>query len=121
MIQIPTPLYLAAPYSGQPGSNEYHNVIHALCTWRALGELGYFVISPHASSWSADPEGEWFSEEWWYDYTMRQMRLCDAVVLAPERPGVERLSYGVHAELAEAKRLKMPIYEADYILRGGEL
>jgi hypothetical protein len=50
--------------------------------------------------------------EWWLEATMDELRTCDAVVCVP---GSDE-SRGTQAEIAEARRLCMPVFDAYWVI-----
>lgn len=108
--------YLAAPYSAPTREGIEANVLHAVQWWRRLADAGYMVVLPHTSDLLDALTAQHFGPEFYYDYTLKLMRRCDAVVLVPDGPTPRAASRGVNDEIAEAVRIGMPVVEVAELL-----
>ncbi len=94
-------IYVAGPYRSPIKRGVQHNIDRALVAAQRLWQMGYIAICPHSNS----PHFE--GEDWWYlrGY-LEVLSRCDAIYVLK---GSEN-SRGTQAEIAEAKRLGLPIY-----------
>ena len=98
-------VYLAGPYRDARG--EYfvgQNIRAAASIAIELWRLGYAVITPHLNTAFF---GGACPDEVWLEGDLVMMRRCDFVVLVP---GWDKSS-GTRAEVAEARRLGIPVCE----------
>jgi hypothetical protein len=97
--------YVAGPYRSNDGPYGItQNILRARDAAVVLWQQGYAVICPHLNTAMMDgaaPDSVWLKGD------LEIMRRCDLVVLVE---GWEQ-STGTLAEIEEAKRLKLPIYE----------
>ena len=97
-------VYIAGPYRGANAWIVEQNIQRAEALAFAVAELGCAVVCPHTNSRNFDGT---LTDEYWLASTMEIMRRCDAVMLVE---GWER-STGTQGEIAEALRLKIPVFE----------
>ncbi len=69
-----------------------------------VAEEGGMPLIPHANTANFHGEGD---DQLWLDGTMELLRRCDAVVLVPGHEA----SSGTRAEIAEANRLGIPVFD----------
>ena len=95
----PLKVYIAAPFR-RP--DPIVNTNAAIKTASELSSRGLIPFCPHLSlAWHlVDPH----PDEFWLEYDMHWLRVCDVVL----RLGGE--SVGADAEVAEAKRLGIPVF-----------
>ncbi len=67
---------------------------------------------PHSNTGNMDFSLPDLGDQYWLDATMELLRRCDAVVLAPGW----QYSEGTKLEIAEAERLKIPVFMTEYEL-----
>jgi hypothetical protein len=104
--------YVAGPYRSTDGM-EQDNIIEAAAYALALWETGYAVICPHLNA--PDSDGT-IDDSVWLEGDLVMLRRCDLIV--PTKRAHE--SEGARAELAEARRLGIPVVSlADAIRAGG--
>lgn len=97
-------VYVAGPYRGPSEWAVKCNIEAAERIAVALWQQGYAVICPHKNTaffGGAAPDEVWLTGD------LEIMRRCDLVVLVPGW----RSSSGTRAEVAEAQRLSIPVYE----------
>lgn len=114
----PELIYLAAPYRGKTGSvpEVRENVAVAKIHSVQLVRAGHYVVCPHLSyhiDCILQYVGTTIPDSYWLAATMEMMRRCDRVVFVPGE------SQGVEAELAEARRLGIPVCDFDTFMTGG--
>ena len=78
-------------------------------TARKLAEKGWFPVIPHLNTAKIEDYAPWLPDEFYLDGTLELMRKCDAVCLLP---GYE-FSEGTAGEIAEARRLGIPVYTSE--------
>jgi len=99
-------IYVAGPYRCPIKRGIQHNIDRALVAAQRLWDMGYVAFCPHSNS------AHFTGEDWWYlrGY-LEVLSRCDAIYVLK---GSEN-SRGTQAEIAEAKRLGLPIYrEGEY-------
>jgi hypothetical protein len=81
------------------------NIDRAAAIGLEVAKSGASPVIPHTNT------GAWYigtiSHEFWYEATLELMRRCDAIVLVPGWQG----SKGTKAEIEEAKRLNLPVFD----------
>ncbi len=99
-------VYVAGPYRARTRAQVSVNIQSA----RAVGLLairnGWSAVIPHANTGDLDLHAPDITDDFWLAATLELMRRCDAVVLVP---GYET-SEGTQGEIAEAKRLGIPVF-----------
>lgn len=98
-------VYVAGPYRAKSQSGVDMNITAAKHIGLLAIRKGWAPIIPHANTQGLDLCDPTISDEFWLAATMELMRRCDAVVLVP---GWEASS-GTLAEIAEARRLSLPV------------
>jgi len=95
--------YVAAAYSSPNGWQVEMNTRLAETAALLVAQRGVSVIVPHTMSrfWGCQ-----LPDSFWYPATLEMLRRCDAIVLADCRR-----SKGVAAELAEAQRLGLEVFD----------
>lgn len=109
--------YLAAPYSHADASVVEDRMVQVSRAQAALIKQGLLVYTPLSAHYLLEYEdlpGDW---AYWQRYGEALLTACDNLVLLP-LPGWEQ-SQGVTAELALARKLKIPCFQ--YQAAGGEL
>lgn len=105
-------VYIAGPYRAgtvdgiRQNIERARNVAHAVVT---LPDLGYYPVTPHLLTAFFDGAAP---DTFFLDGTMELLRRCDAVLLVS---GWQK-STGTALEIAEAKRLGMPVFQSVYEL-----
>ncbi|OHD26720.1 MAG: hypothetical protein A2Y38_22620 [Spirochaetes bacterium GWB1_59_5] len=98
-------VYVAGPLFGPDDWAIRRNIHHAVSLGFAVAQLGCYPVIPHANT------GAWFmgtmTSEFWYAGTLALLGRCDAGILVP---GWED-SKGTRAEIEEAKRLGIPVFD----------
>lgn len=97
-------VYVAGRFSAPDQWQRARNVRAAENLAFAVAEAGAMPLNPLANT--ANFFGT-LRDEFWYEGTLELMHRCDAVILVPGWEG----SKGVAAELKEAKRLGMKVFE----------
>lgn len=97
-------IYVAGRFTAPDTWQRMRNVRRAEALGYAVAELGAMPLIPHANTANFDGT---FSIEFWYEGTLELLRRCDAMILVPGHEG----SKGVASEIAEAKRLHLPVFE----------
>jgi len=96
--------YVAGPYRADTIYGVAQNIQKARAVALRLWKLGYAVICPHSNTAFFDgacPDSVWLEGD------IEILTRCDLVVLVP---GWEASS-GTRAEIAEARRFDIPVYE----------
>ena len=96
-------IYIAGAYRGDNAWEVTQNVNAAECVAWDVARRGYMPLCPHTNTRNFDGT---LTPEFWLEGTLELMRRCDAVVLVPGW----KMSQGTHGEIAEAKRLGIPVY-----------
>lgn len=97
-------VYICGCYTAPCSWQRQRNIFAARLTASDVVRLGAYPVTPHANL--ADFESLQ-SQEWFYEATLADMRTCDAVLTVP---GWEA-SVGARGEVAEARRLGIPVFE----------
>lgn len=97
-------VYIAGPYRAATESRIRSNIERAREAAEVVWQCGAFALCPHLNTaWMGGvvPDGEFLRRD------LAAMARCDAVL------AIEgwKLSEGAKAEVAEAKRLKIPVFE----------
>ena len=97
-------IYTAGRFRGPTPWAVHQNVLKA--EWAALVviDLGAFPVIPHKIGEHFDGIG---SQEFWLESTLELMRRCDAVFVYDDAD--LKISQGTIGEVAEAKRLGIPV------------
>lgn len=104
-------VYVAGPYRARTRAGVELNIQTARRVGALAATKGWSPLIPHANTGHLDEVCE-HHDEFWLDATLELMRRCDAVVLCPGWMD----SSGTIAEIAEAKRIGIPVYEAEHQL-----
>ena len=105
-------VYIAGPFSGEDGWQVAENVHRAEVLAREVARLRAMPMTPH--SIGARMNGT-ETYDFWCDATMEMMLRCDAVIFTHDW---ER-SRGARGEMAEARRVKMPVFVDTYPTAAG--
>lgn len=91
-------VYVAGPLTGNPNKN-VHN---AMTVTDNLMQMGFIPFCPHLLYFQNAVY--WRSYEFWLDYDMEWLKVCDAVFRMPgDSPGSDK-------EVELAKSLNIPVY-----------
>lgn len=101
-------VYVAGPYRNPSRRVINRNIMYARDVGLAAIRKGWNALIPHANTGHLDMLAPDIGDRFWLASTMDWMRVCDAVVLVE---GWEN-SIGTQAEIAEAKRLGIPVFES---------
>ena len=96
--------YIAGPYRAPTPAGIWANIMKARDVALDLWRMGIPAICPHTNTMLFDgarPDEDWLAGD------LEILRRCDLVVLVPGW----RESAGARAEVAEARRLGIPVYE----------
>lgn len=96
--------YVSGPYRAPTAWRRHQNIENAKTIGLDLLMMGYAVHVPHANT--AHMDGE-LPDACFLQADLTVLRRCDLVVLVPGW----RESEGARAEVAEARRLGIPVYE----------
>ena len=97
-------VYVAGPFRAETAWGVERNVRVAEEIAYMLWMNGIYALCPHTNTRFFNGEG---SDHLWIQGTLEMLRRCDAVVLCPNWMSSE----GTIGEVAEAQRLKLPIFE----------
>jgi len=98
-------IYCAGAFSAPTREGIDANIARAIDVGLEVAALGHMPIIPHANT--GDPRFMAAQRhEFWIEGTLELMTRCDAVVLVP---GHEE-SPGTRGEIAEARRLGIPVF-----------
>lgn len=100
-------IYIAGPYSAPTAVQRAANVQRAREVAAQVAALGAFPVTPHLLGTGIEDAGD---DAFWYRGTLELMRRCDAVVVLS---GVDD-SKGTRAEIDEAKRLGVPVFDVTW-------
>lgn len=98
-------IYIAGPLFGPNDWEIRRNIHRAAALGYEVAKLSAYPLIPHTNTGSVFIGT--MTLEFWYEATLEALRRCDAVILVP---GWED-SKGAVAEVAEAKRLSLPVFE----------
>ena len=98
-------VYVAGAFRGRTSWDIAENIRAAERAGLEVAKAGAMPLIPHANT--AHFHGL-LTDQFWLDGTLEMLRRCDAVYLFDERHAVS--STGTRGELAEAKRLKLPVF-----------
>ena len=94
-------IYVAGPYRCPIKKGVQRNIDRAMEAAQRLWQRGYVALCPHGNS------AHFTGEDWWYlTGYLEALARCDAMFVLK---GSEN-SAGTQAEIAQARRLGMPIY-----------
>lgn len=108
MNNPPPLLYIAGPFRAPTQEGVDLHIQAARHVGALANKKGFATIVPHANTAQMDRILPTIGDDFWLSITMEMMRRCDGVVLVP---GWSRSS-GTMAEIAEAKRLRIPVFES---------
>jgi hypothetical protein len=97
-------VYVAGPFRAPTAWQIAENIRHAERYGLEVATRGAMPLIPHANTAHFHGIG---ADQFWLDGTMALLRRCDAILLVP---GWQRSS-GTRAELEEAKRLALPVFD----------
>lgn len=99
-------VYIAGKFSAPTREGVEENIKAATKMGLAVARLGYMPIIPHANT--AHPEFEKVQPyDFWIAGTLRQLEMCDAVMLVPGWKD----SNGALGEVTYANELGIPVFE----------
>lgn len=108
-------VYIAGPFRSSTHWGIVHNVRRAELRALDVWGMGAAALCPHLNT--ANFQGAW-PDELWIEGTLELLRRCDAVLLVAGWRGSE----GTIAEIAEARRLGIPVFdvagELEHWIRG---
>ena len=104
--------YVAGPYRGRTGAAIELNIQSARQVGLQVARKGWSPLVPHANTGHLDLVDPQVGDQFWLAATMELMRRCDAVALAP---GWDH-SDGTAAEIHEARRIGLPVFETVHAL-----
>lgn len=96
-------VYVAGPFRGATRWHVRQNTIMAERIGFEVMQQGFFPVIPHTMTENFDGQQ---TDQFWLDGTLELMRRCDAVLAVPPYTRSE----GTKAEIAEAKRLGIPVF-----------
>lgn len=100
-------VYVAGPYRGKTREEVAQNVAAARHVGKLCALQGFFPVMPTVNTAHFDHDFPHIQDdEFWLAGTLELMRRCDAVVLVDGWTE----SAGALGEVAEAKRLGIPVY-----------
>jgi nucleoside 2-deoxyribosyltransferase len=102
-------IYIAGPFRASDAWEVHCNVHRAERAARDVSRLGAFPVTPHSIGAHFDGTE---TAEFWLTGTMELLRRCDAVLVLPN----SGRSTGTQAELKEAERLGIPVFEESFSL-----
>ena len=94
-------VYIAGPFRAPTYWGILNNIKAAEAVGLQVARAGHSPVIPHSNTGSFHGEGE---DQFWLEATMALLRRCDAVVCTNDWMD----SSGARAEVAEAKRLRIP-------------
>lgn len=102
-------VYVAGPFRAKSNYKVQSNVRVAEALSVAIANtIDGFPVCPHTMSSNLDGAAK---DMVWLEGYLELMRRCDAVLVCPDY----KSSSGTKAEIAEAERLGIPIYYAEYV------
>lgn len=108
MTSLVGPVYIAHPYSALTAEVRRANVARAATLSSFVNSLGIATISPLQESHGRESV---LSEDEWLEHGLVLLRACRAIV-APRHYDE---SHGCSLEVAEAKRIRIPLFVADSV------
>ena len=102
-------IYVAGPYRAKTKSRRDLHLAQAAMTGVLLAEKGWYPVIPHLNTAKFEDHAPWIGDEFYLDGTLELLRRCDALCLLP---GYE-FSEGTAGEIAEARRLGIPVYKSE--------
>lgn len=102
-------IYIAGPYRSSSEYGVLRNIQRAQEAAAEVWKLGLYALCPHANSAFF---GGITSDEQFLDGGLEMLRRCDAVYLVPIDAVRYNRSKGTLAEVAEAERLDIPIFNS---------
>lgn len=96
--------YVSGPYRAQTPAGIWANIMRARDVAMDLWRMGLIAITPHLNTMLMDGVRR---DEDWLAGDLEILRRCDMVVLVPGW----RASRGAQAEVQEALRIGLPVYE----------
>jgi len=99
-------IYIAAPYDAPDEEGKQANVDRVTLAAVRLAQRGFLVFAPHLSHYialRAEKINETIPRDYWLNWGLRWLELCDAMVVLD-------LSEGVKWEIRFAKRHHIPVY-----------
>jgi Domain of unknown function (DUF4406) len=103
-------VYVAGKFTGPTARDVHLNVYAAEKVAMLIAEAEAMPLTPHLNTKNFDGTK---SPEFWYAGTLELLRRCDAMMLVP---GWEA-SKGVAAEMEEADRRNIPVFESIVMLK----
>lgn len=97
-------VYVAGPFRGPDAWAIKCNIHRAEIVGSAVARAGHMPLIPHANTANFHGFGD---DQFWIEGTLELLRRCDAVVLVH---GWEN-SVGTLGEIAEARKLGIPVFE----------
>jgi hypothetical protein len=97
-------VYICGPFRAPTTWEVEKNVRNAEEKALEVAQAGYMPLCPHTNTRYFDGL---LNDKFWLDGTLELLRRCDAVVLVRGWKD----SHGARAEMEEAQRLSIPIYE----------
>lgn len=108
-LQGPPRVYIAGKFRGLKNQDVQRHIDVASWFRAPIAETGCFPVCVHiGEGLSMHDVQQGNAGAFWLDVTLDEMRTCDAVVLVPGW----HTSSGTFAEVREAMRLGMPVFEA---------
>lgn len=105
-------VYIAGPYRRTNTTSQAWNIRDAKCMAQAVihavGQNGWFPVTPHLNTDHFDVDIPAMSPDYWLDGTMAMLEKCDAVLLT--REDAVEVSAGTAREVARAVELGIPVY-----------
>lgn len=97
-------VYVAGKFRGPTAWEIEQNIRRAETVGMEVAKLGAAPLIPHANTRFFHGT---LTDEFWLDATMAMLGRCDAVILVPQW----KESSGARAEVEEAKRRHLPVFE----------
>ena len=104
--------YIAGPYRGVTREAVTLNIQSARAIGLLVSRKRWLPIVPHANTGDLDLVDPGIGDEFWLAATMELLRRADVVVLCP----CWEASTGTLAEIAEARRLGLQVFETHHAL-----
>lgn len=109
-------VYVAGPYRAETREGVELHIQTARAVGLQVARKGWCPVIPHTMLAHLDAAAPSIADQFWLDATLELMRRCDAVLLLP---GWTQSS-GTRAEVAEAQRLGLPVFDAVDFLPAGD-